>query len=80
MRPRRRGTRVARDVSLTRRQAEVLTRAAHGRTDQQIAFDLDVSVSAVRAHVRAASRRLDTRSRTEVVAKALSLGLITYKA
>ncbi|MGB3329873.1 MAG: LuxR C-terminal-related transcriptional regulator, partial [Thermomicrobiales bacterium] len=61
---------------LTRREFEVLGLVARGRTNQQIADDLFISVNTVRNHLVHICRRLDASSRVEAVARARDLGLL----
>jgi DNA-binding NarL/FixJ family response regulator len=56
---------------LSRRESEVLTFLAEGLTGEQIARRLVLSPETVRTHVRNAMERLDARTRTEAVVKAL---------
>lgn len=55
---------------LTPRQAEVLVMLEHGRSTDQIAGELHLSVETVRNHVRAILRTLGVHSRLEAVALA----------
>jgi DNA-binding CsgD family transcriptional regulator len=55
------------------REAEILSLAAEGKTDKQIAADLAISLATVDTYWRRIKKRLDTVSRTEAVAKALNL-------
>jgi LuxR family transcriptional regulator, maltose regulon positive regulatory protein len=61
---------------LTRREYEVLHLVSRGRTNQQIAEELFISVNTVRNHLVHICRRLDASSRVEAVAKARDLGLL----
>lgn len=63
--------------TLTRREHEVLILVARGRTNQQIAEELFISVNTVRNHLVHICRRLDANTRVEAVAKARDLGLLT---
>ena len=54
--------------SLTPRQAEVLALLERGRSTEQIASDLHLSVETVRNHIRAILRALGVHSRLEAVA------------
>ena len=56
--------------NLTPRQSEVLRLLEHGRSAEQIAEELHLSVETVRNHVRAMFRALDVHSRLEAVAVA----------
>lgn len=53
--------------SLTRRQRAVLSLLARGRSNKQIAFELDVTNTTVKAHVTAILRKLKVTSRTQAV-------------
>jgi PAS domain S-box-containing protein len=55
---------------LTPRQSEVLRLLEHGRSTEQIAERLHLSVETVRNHIRAVLRALDVHSRLEAVAVA----------
>lgn len=63
--------------TLTRREYEVLHLVSRGRTNQQIAEELYISVNTVRNHLVHICRRLDASSRVEAVAKARDLGLLS---
>lgn len=56
---------------LSRRESEVLTLLAEGLTGEEIAKRLVLSPETVRTHVRNAMEKLDARTRTEAVVKAL---------
>jgi PAS domain S-box-containing protein len=55
---------------LTPRQSEVLRLLEHGRSTEQIAEQLHLSIETVRNHIRAVLRALDVHSRLEAVAVA----------
>lgn len=61
---------------ISSREAEILTLLAQGLTGEQIAKRLVLSPETVRTHVRNAMEKLDARTRTEAVVKALELGEI----
>ena len=56
--------------SLTPRQSEVMRLLVHGRSTEQIASELQISVSTVRHHIGGIFRALDVHSRLEAVAVA----------
>ncbi|HEX5526064.1 MAG TPA: response regulator transcription factor [Solirubrobacterales bacterium] len=58
------------------REAEILTMLADGLTGEQIAQRLVLSPETVRTHVRNAMAKLEARTRTEAVVKALDNGEI----
>ncbi len=62
---------------LTQREVEVLALVAEGMSNKQIATTLFISVNTVRNHLVRISRRLEAGSRTEVVARARGLGLLS---
>jgi LuxR family maltose regulon positive regulatory protein len=61
---------------LTRREIELLSLVALGRSNQQIAADLYISVNTVRNHLVKICRRLNATSRLEAVTRARELGAI----
>jgi len=63
------------DISLTRREQEVLRHLAAGRRDREIAVALDVSPRTVGGHVTNLLAKLGVESRTAAVAYALRSGL-----
>lgn len=64
---------------LTRRQLEVLTLVADGRTDAAIAGQLFISPKTVGHHVSAILRKLDVRTRTEAAATARHMGILDHQ-
>jgi PAS domain S-box-containing protein len=63
--------------SLTPRQAEILGLLEKGRSTEQIATELHLSVETVRNHIRGIFRNLGVRSRLEAVALAHQRPLIS---
>jgi two-component system NarL family response regulator len=63
--------------SLTPRETQVLAHVADGLSQEEIGRRLSISPETVRTHVRKACERLDARTRTHAVAKALRLGLFS---
>lgn len=61
---------------LTPRQESVLELAAEGLTDRQIAERLHISGSTVGFHMQKLKDRLEARTRTELIAKAIRAGVI----
>jgi DNA-binding NarL/FixJ family response regulator len=57
--------------TLSRRESEILTMLAQGLTGEEIAKRLVLSPETVRTHIRNAMEKLDARTRTEAVVKAL---------
>src|SRR5689334_14283205 len=62
--------------ALSGREAEILALLARGLTGEEIAQRLVLSPETVRTHVRNAMGKLEARTRTEAVVKALELGEI----
>jgi DNA-binding CsgD family transcriptional regulator len=62
---------------LPRRQCEVLTLGAQGLRSKEIAARMGLSVRTVEHHFTAAAQRLKTRGRSQTIATAIELGLIT---
>jgi DNA-binding NarL/FixJ family response regulator len=61
---------------LTERQTDVLARIAQGRSNKEIARELDLSPATVKAHIAAGLAALGAANRTEAVVRARELGLI----
>jgi DNA-binding NarL/FixJ family response regulator len=60
---------------LSPRELEVLRLIARGHSNQQIANDLFISLTTVKAHVRSILTKLDLTSRTAAAAYAINSGL-----
>lgn len=67
----------ARHPHLTPRQSQILRLLAHGRSTEQIATELHVTVATVRNHVRRLLQTLGAHSRLEAIAIARRDGLLT---
>jgi PAS domain S-box-containing protein len=63
-------------IPLSRRELEIVSLVALGRTGPEIADELSISHDTVRTHVRNSMEKLDARSRAHLVAKALGEGVI----
>ncbi|MBW7836494.1 MAG: autoinducer binding domain-containing protein [Sphingomonadales bacterium] len=63
-------------ISLSAREVECLTLAAHGKTLEDIAVILDLSERTVRFHLGNACDKLGTVNRTHAIARASYLGLL----
>ncbi|WP_310425234.1 response regulator transcription factor [Chamaesiphon sp. VAR_48_metabat_135_sub] len=64
------------ELQLTKRELEVLTLIAQGRTNQQIAQMLFITAGTVRVHVHAILKKLNVRDRTQAAIFALQQNLI----
>jgi DNA-binding NarL/FixJ family response regulator len=62
--------------ALTRRETEVLARAAGGDSNQEIADRLIVSIDTVKTHMRSVLGKLGARDRTHAAAIGVRLGLL----
>lgn len=65
--------------AVTRRQVEILRLAANGNTNQAIARWLGISVETVKSQLRAVYPKLRVSDRTQAVAVALRVGLLTVE-
>ncbi|MFC1961263.1 LuxR C-terminal-related transcriptional regulator [Chloroflexota bacterium] len=62
---------------LSERELEVLHLVAEGLTNPEIAAKLFISLNTVKVHTRNINSKLDTHNRTQAVAKARTLGILT---
>jgi len=74
--PRAAGNAPAGAQQLTERELEVLRLFAAGMTSAEIAAHFVVSVNTVKTQLKSIYSKLDTHSRSELVARARALGLI----
>ena len=65
--PDERGETLSRLSSLTNQQARILELICEGKLNKQIAFDLSIAETTVKAHVTAIMRKLSVQSRTQAV-------------
>jgi len=65
---------------LSRREIEVVSMAARGMSNKEMAFSLSLSENTIRTHMFNACRKLDATSRTEAVVKAHREGIIDIDA
>lgn len=65
------------EFQLTKRELEVLTLIANGRTNQQIAENLFITSGTVRVHVHAILQKLNVSDRTQAAIMALQQKLIS---
>ncbi|MBB1251821.1 response regulator transcription factor [Streptomyces sp. OF3] len=61
-------------VPLSERESEVVRLVAHGRTNQEIAAELHISLSTVKTHLTSVQLKLDARNRVEIAAWAWRTG------
>lgn len=70
------------DKLLSKREREILTLAAEGRSNVQIAKELFLSLSTVKTHLQSAFRKLNANDRTQAILQAIELDElpgITYR-
>ena len=65
---------------ITAREVEVLTWVRDGKTNDEIALILGLSMLTVKNHLRNAMKKLVVRTRGQAVAKAIALGLLRAQA
>jgi DNA-binding NarL/FixJ family response regulator len=68
------------DASLTPREVDVLRMVVLGRTNQQIARKLSISLSTVKRHVRHIREKLEARDRVQAAVRAIELGLLDERS
>ena len=73
----RRAAQSADEVALSERELEVLQHIAEGRTDRVIADRLYLSLHTVKVHARNIYSKLGVNNRTQAVARARELGLLS---
>ncbi|MET9144868.1 MULTISPECIES: response regulator transcription factor [unclassified Streptomyces] len=67
--------RTARELPLTAREMDVVRLVARGRTNEELAADLHVSLSTVKTHLGSVQRKLAARNRVEIAAWAWENGV-----
>ena len=63
-------------LGVSDREFEVLTLLAAGRSNKEIANQLDVSPNTVKTHVAKLFEKLEAKRRTEAISRARELGMI----
>lgn len=71
---------IARLRLLTRQQSLILERICEGKLNKQIAYDLSIAETTVKAHVTAIMRKLGVHSRTQAVLMAREVDFSTLSA
>ncbi|GGM22721.1 DNA-binding response regulator [Streptomyces fumigatiscleroticus] len=67
----------ARELPLTARELDVVRLVARGRTNEELAAELHVSLSTVKTHLAGVQRKLAARNRVEIAAWAWENGVCT---
>ena len=62
-------------VSLTDRETEVLGQLRQGNSNKEIAQALDIAETTVKLHLRSISDKLEARNRTDIIVRAIEIGL-----
>ena len=62
------------DLNFTPREMEVLSYLVQGKSNKEIARELDLQVVTVKLHVRGVCRKLDAKNRTQAALKAQNMG------
>ena len=60
---------------LTDREAEVLSQLRQGNSNKEISQALDIAETTVKLHLRSISEKLNARNRTDIVVRAIEIGL-----
>jgi len=63
-------------LGISGREREVLERLAAGRSNKEIARDLDLSPNTVKTHISKLFEKLSVRRRTEAISRARELGIL----
>ena len=69
-------TRVRETLGVSDRELEVLDTAGAGRSNKEIAKQLDVSPNTVKTHVAKLFEKLEAKRRTEAISRARELGML----
>jgi DNA-binding NarL/FixJ family response regulator len=63
-------------ISLTEREADVLAELSEGKNNKLIAHALGVAEPTVKMHLSSLARKLDASNRTQILTRALAMGLL----
>ena len=69
-------TRVQQTLGISERELQVLKLLAEGRSNKEIAIDLEVSPNTVKTHIARLFEKLEVRRRTEAILRARELGML----
>ena len=70
---------LCRKIVLTPQQQKILQMIAEGRSNLEVAHELDLTAQTVKNHVSAAMRSLNAYNRTHAVVLAIRQGFLTVK-
>jgi LuxR family maltose regulon positive regulatory protein len=62
---------------LSTRERNIINLIAHGQSNKEVARDLGISPETVKSHMKHIFEKLEVEKRTQAVARAQSLGLVT---
>jgi DNA-binding NarL/FixJ family response regulator len=65
-------------VCLTKQQVKLINELRKGYSNKQIAYEMNISESTVKAHMSILMKKLKVTSRIQVIKKAMELGYIEY--
>ncbi len=63
--------------SLSVRERNIINLIAHGQSNKEVARDLGISPETVKSHMKHIFEKLEVEKRTQAVARAQGLGLVT---
>lgn len=69
-------TQVQQTLGISERELQVLKLLAEGRSNKEIANDLDLSPNTVKTHIARLFEKLEVRRRTEAILRARELGML----
>ena len=65
---------------LTPREADVLEQIVHGKSNKEIATELDISEATVKTHINSLLGKLGVTDRTQAATAAIRRGLVTFES
>jgi DNA-binding NarL/FixJ family response regulator len=67
-------------VDLTPREADVLEQIVHGKSNKEIATELDISEATVKTHINSLLSKLGVTDRTQAATAAIRRGLVPFES
>lgn len=65
-------------TTLTKQQVKLISELRKGLSNKQIAFEMGIAETTVKAHMSILMKKLNVNNRIQVIKKAMELGLIPY--